>query len=51
LPTTERIRKAAANLPCLVTLKILLSGGPLFFRGYGAGRTLAWYLNRRLQRA
>jgi hypothetical protein len=34
-----------------MTLKILLSGAPIFLRGYGAGRTLAWYLNRRLQGA
>jgi hypothetical protein len=34
-----------------LTLKILLSSAPLLARGYGAGKTLAWYLSWRLQRA
>jgi hypothetical protein len=34
-----------------MTRKILLSGAPLLARGYGAGKTLAWYLTRRLERA
>jgi hypothetical protein len=34
-----------------MTRKILLSGTPLVRRGYGAGKTLAWYVTRRLQQA
>jgi hypothetical protein len=34
-----------------MTVKILLSGTLLVRRGYGAGKTLAWYLTRRLQQA
>jgi hypothetical protein len=34
-----------------VTLKILYSGTPLLLRGYAVGKTVAWYLTRRLQRA
>jgi hypothetical protein len=34
-----------------MTAKILLSGAPLVRRGYGAGKTLAWYVTRRLQQA
>jgi hypothetical protein len=33
-----------------VTVKILLSSVPLLTRGYGAGKTLAWYVSWRLQR-
>jgi hypothetical protein len=33
-----------------MTRKILLSGTPLVRRGYGAGKTLAWYVSWRLQR-
>jgi hypothetical protein len=33
-----------------LTFKILLATAPLFARGYGAGKTLAWYVNWRLQR-
>jgi hypothetical protein len=32
-----------------MTVKLLLSGTPLILRGYAAGRTLAWYVARRLQ--
>jgi hypothetical protein len=32
-----------------MTRKILLSGTPLLVRGYATGRTLAWYVTRRLQ--
>ena len=51
LPTTERIRTSAANVAKPMTRKILIS--PLDFAAYtlGNGRTLAWYLARRLQRA
>jgi hypothetical protein len=34
-----------------MTLKLILSGTPLITRGYGAGKTLAWYVARRLQQA
>ena len=34
-----------------MTLKLLLSGTPLIARGYGAGKTLAWYVARRVQQA
>jgi hypothetical protein len=34
-----------------MTLKLLLSGTPLIARGYGAGKTMAWYVARRLQQA
>jgi hypothetical protein len=34
-----------------MTRKILLSGTPLIARSYATGRTLAWYLTRRLQRS
>jgi hypothetical protein len=34
-----------------MTMKILLSGTPLVRRGYCAGKTLAWYVTRRLQQA
>jgi hypothetical protein len=34
-----------------MTTKILLSGTPLVRRGYGVGKTIAWYVTRRLQRA
>jgi hypothetical protein len=34
-----------------MTLKLLLSGTPLIARGYGAGKTVAWYVARRLQQA
>jgi len=32
-----------------MTLKILISGTPLIRRSYGAGKTFAWYVTRRLQ--
>jgi hypothetical protein len=51
LPTTERIRTAAANLAGPLTVKILLASAPLLARSYGAGKTLAWYVSWRLQRA
>jgi hypothetical protein len=34
-----------------MTVKILLSAAPLVRRGYGAGKTIAWYVTRRLQQA
>jgi hypothetical protein len=34
-----------------MTRKIFLSGTPLLLRGYGVGRTLAWYVTRRLHQA
>jgi hypothetical protein len=34
-----------------MTLKLLLSGKPLLARSYGAGKTVAWYVARRLQQA
>jgi hypothetical protein len=34
-----------------MTFKLLLSGTPLIARGYGAGKTVAWYVARRLQQA
>jgi hypothetical protein len=51
LPTTERIRTATANLADSMAVKVLLSGIPLFARGYGAGRELARYVAWRLQQA
>jgi hypothetical protein len=33
-----------------MTLKILFGGAPLLSRGYGAGRSVAWYLGWRLRR-
>jgi hypothetical protein len=34
-----------------MTRKILFSGTPLLVRGYATGRTLAWYVTRRLHRS
>jgi hypothetical protein len=34
-----------------MTLKLLFSGTPLITRGVCAGKTLAWYVTRRLQQA
>ena len=34
-----------------MTLKLLLSGTPLITRGICTGKTLAWYVARRLQQA
>jgi hypothetical protein len=34
-----------------MTRKILFSGTPLIRRGYDAGKTVAWYVTRRLQQA
>jgi hypothetical protein len=34
-----------------MTLKLLLSATPLIARGFGAGKTAAWYVTRRLQQA
>jgi hypothetical protein len=34
-----------------LTVKIVFATAPLVARGYGAGKTLAWYLSWRLQRA
>ena len=34
-----------------MTRKLLFSGTPLITRGYRAGKTLGWYVARRLQQA
>jgi hypothetical protein len=34
-----------------MTRKLILSSTPLIARSYGAGKTLAWYVARRLQQA
>jgi hypothetical protein len=50
LPTTERIRTPAANVAEPMALKVLLASLGLLARPVGAGRTLAWYAQRRLER-
>jgi hypothetical protein len=34
-----------------MTWKLILSSSPFITRSYGAGKTLAWYVARRLQQA